>query len=819
MFGNYFKIGLRILIRQRSYTLLNIAGLAIGIAVFVFIYLYIQSEISYDRNWSDDERIYRVTNEYSLEGKPEKIALTPFQLAESLQNEIPGVETATKLFFTDPSDVNDMSSVRYQEEVYEVADITLGDANVFKIFDYEFLEGNPDSALVKPNSIVISSEIAKMIFGQEKALGKTLSSLIRDYKVTGVFNHSGKPTHLNFDAVVSVNSLPANDLKSLKKDWFWLNCYTYIKIADTVEIASLSETINNYTKAKVDNYVDSTKAQVRGYYQFNLEAISDVHFNTKLEYDSPTNTEQSNLYIFGMIALFILLTASINYVNLAMARSLKRAKETGVRKVLGAYRKQLIMQHISESFIVTFIAFVFALSLVEFLMPQFNALVDKDLTLVGTLFSKDGILFGLLLIGMIVVLAFLSGSFPALILSSFRPVNILKGNNFFFSMKGKDRISTSGIRKILVTVQYFVSIGMIISTAIIYSQMKFLDDIDLGFDKKNILVINLPQDTLMHTRAADFITAIDKHPGIIEVSSAMNLPGYTEGKVLFRVGDTDSAALQSFSYFAVGNNYFNTLKIPLVEGSFFTTEKGSNDSIHQYIINEAAVEYLKLKNPIGSKLNASFFEDNNGEVVGVVKNFNYTSLHNKVEPLIFMLWPKRSRYLLAKIDENQQDAAFAHINKTWEEFNPGQFMHYTFLEDKIKSLYRVDQKMLSLFIYFSLFVIFISSLGLYGLSSLLIEQRTKEIGIRKVLGGSENQIIFLLSKDYLLLVLFAGLLVSPFVYFLMNQWLNTFAYIVQISGWYYFFGILSALVIAFLTVYVRSFNVVRNSPSAALKWE
>lgn len=819
MIGNYFKIGLRILIRQRSYTLLNIAGLAIGIAVFVFIYLYIQSEISYDRNWNDYENIYRVTNEYSLDGKIENIALTPFLLAQKLQNQIPGVEMATKLFFTDPSDVNDMSSIRYKDKVFEVADITLGDENVFKLFDYEFLEGDPDSALVKPNSIVISSEISTLIFGNENAVGKTLSSWIRDYTVTGVFDKKNIPTHLNFDAVVSVNSLPAHDLKLLNSDWFWLNCYTYIKVADTADIRQLSKTINQYTDAKLDHFVDSTKAQVRGYYQFNFEPVGDVHFNTRLAYDSPTNTERTNLYIFGIIALFILLTASINYVNLAMARSLKRAKETGVRKVLGAYRKQLIMQHISESFIVTFIAFVFALSVVEFLMPQFNGLVDKNLTLVGTLFSQEGIFFGLLLIGMILILGLLSGIFPALILSSFKPVNILKGNNFFFSIKGKDRISTSGIRKILVTVQYFVSIGMIISTAIIFSQMKFLDDIDLGFDKKNILVINLPQDTLMHARTADFVEAISNHPGIKEVSTAMNVPGYTEGKILFRVGDKETAALQSFSYFAVSENYFSTLNIPLVEGSFFTSDMGKSDSSHKYIINQAAVEYLNLSNPVGTKLNASFFEDDNGVVVGVVKNFNYSSLHNKVEPLIFMLWPKRSRYLLVKVDENRQQEAFAHISKTWDEINTGQYMHYSYLDDKIKSLYRIDHKMLSLFFYFSIFVIFISSLGLYGLSSLLIEQRTKEIGVRKVLGGSENQIIFMLSKDYLKLVLLAGLLVSPLVYYLMNHWLGNFAYAVTINGWYFFFGILAALLVAFITVYVRSFNVVQSSPSAALKYE
>jgi putative ABC transport system permease protein len=817
MFSNYFKIGLRILTRQKSYTVLNIVGLAVGIAVFVFIYLFIQSEVIYDRNWDDYDNIYRVTNEYSLKGKSESIALTPFLLAQKLQSEIEGVEIATKLFFTDPSDVNDISSLKYKDEVFEVPDITLGDENTFKIFTYQFREGNPDSALILPNSIVISSEVAQTIFGTEKAFGKILSTWIRDYNVTGVFDKNDELTHLNFDAIVSVSSLPTGDLRMLNKDWFWLNCYTYIKVAVTVDINQLTERINVFTNSKIDQYIDSTKAEVRGYYKFNIEPISDVHFNTRLDYDSPTNTERSNLYIFGIIALFILLTASINYVNLALARSLKRAKETGVRKVLGAYRKQLIMQHISESFIVTTISFVLALSLVEFLMPQFNVLVDKNLTLVGTLFSKDGILFGLLLIGMILVLALLSGSFPALILSSFKPVNILKGNNFFFSMKNK--ISTTGIRKLLVTMQYFVSIGMIISTAIIYTQMKFLDNLDLGFDKKNIAVINLPQDTLMHLRTDDMVKEISEQPGIEEVCMAMNVPGYTEGKILFKVGESDTTSLQSFSYFGVSENYFNTLKIPLVEGSFFTSEMKNDDSTHWYIINEAAAEYLKMENPVGAKLNAAIFDDNKGEIAGVVKNFHHTSLHKKVEPLIFMLWPKKGRYLLVRYEENKQEEAMAQINKIWKEFNPGHFMHYTFLEDKIKSLYRVDQKMLSLFFYFSMFVIFISSLGLYGLSSLLIEQRTKEIGIRKVLGGSEQQIILLLAKDYLVLVLFAGLLVSPAVFYLMNKWLETFAYNVTISGWYYVLSILLALVIAFCTVYIRSFNVVRRSPAAALKYE
>lgn len=818
MITKYLKIGFRILVRQRSYTILNIGGLAIGIAVFVFIYLYIQNEISYDRHWKDYDRIYRVTNRYSLEGQPDAMALTPFLLAQKLKEEVAGIELTTKVFFTDPSDVNDISSVRYNDELFEIPDITLGDANTFMIFDYEFLDGDPASALVNPNCIVISNEIAKSIFGTEKAVGKTLSTWVRNYTVTGVFYSKGRPSHLSFDAAVSVSSLPEKELKMLNKDWFWLNCYTYIKVADTVDIKSLLARINSFTDENINKFVDSTKVEVRGYYQFELEPVTAVHFNTGLQYDSPTNTDRTNLFIFGIIALFILLTASINYVNLALARSLKRAKETGVRKVLGANRNQLIMQHISESFIVTLIAFVFALSFVEFLMPQFNALVDKNLTLVGTLFSGDGFLFGLILVGMIIVLAILSGSFPALILSSFKPVHVLKGNNFFFSINGKNRISTSGIRKMLVTVQYVVSIGMIISTAIIYSQLKFLENQDLGFDKENVIIINLPQDTVSEDRVSELVGSIKNHPGILQICTSMNVPGYTEGKVLFRIGKSDTSALQSFNYYAVSEKFFTTLKIPLIDGSYFSIEK-KDDSTRQYIINEAAAEYLKLENPVGTKMNATFFDDNNGEVIGVVKNFNFTSLRNKVEPLIFMQWTERSRYLIARIDENQADAVFTHIKDSWNVYNPNQYMHYTFLEEKIKSLYRVDQKMLSLFIYFSLFVILISSLGLYGLSSLLIEQRTKEIGIRKVLGGSESQILFMLAKDYLVLVFFAGLLISPVVYFLMNRWLGTFAYSVEISGWFFVAGIMVALIIAFLTVYIRSFNVLKNNPSSSLKYE
>ena len=818
MIANYFKIGFRILNRQRSYTVLNIAGLAIGIAVFVFIYLYVQSELRYDRLWTGNDNIYRIWNEYALDRKVEKIAVTPFRIAGDLQNKFPGVEATTKLFFTDPSDVNDMASLTYNGEVFEIPDITSSDEGLFKIFDFEFIEGDPNVCLSEPNTMVISTDVAQQIFGNEPALGKKLNTIVREYTITGVIDKTSSPSHLHFDAVVSQSSLGAERIKEMSESWFRMNVLTYVKLSDTVDAIDLETRFNDYVSDEMTAFIDSAGVKIDGYTFYHFEHVSEVHFNTALEYDSPTNVDFKYLIIFSIIAGFILLTASINYINLAMARSLKRAKEIGIRKVLGAQRKQLTMQHVSEAFIVTSIAFILALSLVEFLMPQFNELVNKDLTLAGTLFTEQGILFGFILIVMIIILALVSGIFPAFILSSFNPVNVLKGNNFFFSVRGKQRLSAGVVRKILVTIQYIVSVGMIIATAIIYTQMNFLKDHDLGFDEDNIVVINNPDDTTFKHRAEEFRLAMADHVGVEGVSATLNVPGYTHGKMLYYVGDTSENGLQTIAYYAVDEEFFKVLDMPLAEGRFF--EPGmEEDTTRKYLINEAAVTFLELDNPVGTKLDASIFGEANGEIIGVVKNFHFFSLHSDVEPLVFMYWPGKSRYLLVEVDPQHFDAVTAHINKTWNSFNEGHFMHYTSLKDKIDGLYADDKKMLSLFIYFSIFVIFISSLGLYGLSSFLIEQRIKEIGIRRVLGGSENQITLLLAKDYLRLVLIAGLITSPLVYYLMNSWLQTFAYHVDISGWYFLFGIVITMSFAFLTVLIRTYKAIRQSPSIALKYE
>lgn len=811
MFLNYLNIGFRILYRQRSYSLLNIIGLAMGIAVFVFIFLYVQSELRIDKHWKGNENIYRITTDYRVSESSEQIALTPFLLADQIQNNFPEVEYATKIFFSDPSDVNDMSSLIYKNEVFEVPDITLGDSNVFKVFDYYFVEGDKFLSLTKPNTMVISTQVAKMIFGDEKAIGKKLKTHIREYTVTGVFEKKCRPSHLNFDAIVSVSSLPNKDIELLNNDWFWMNCYTYVKLKQGTDYHDFEYTLNEFSIKKINVYVENEELSISGYTDFSLEKISDVHFNKSLNYDNPDNIDKIYLIVFAIIAGFILLTASINYINLATARSLKRAKEIGVLKVLGADNRQLTLQYISESLILTTLAFIIALTLVELLMPQFNQLVDKDLTLVGSLFSQGGIIFGSLLVLLIVVLSVISGIFPAFVLSYLKPVNVLKGNKMIVGKSGNQQYSAGSLRKFLVTIQYTVTIGMIISTIIIFQQMMFLKTHDLGFNPEDVMVINLPQDTTFRGRSGNFINEFAAVESIDMAALAGNAPGYTAGKRMFFI--RDSSNVMSLNYFVVGQNYFKLLEIPLVEGQFFPTVVDDDSAVY-YIINQAAADTLKIKEVLGHSLKSTYGK--NGEIIGVVRDFQYSSFYSNIEPLVLAFSAKHARYALLKIKSGKHDDAMAHINKVWDKYNRNQYLHFTYLDTKLNSLYKGDYKMLSLFTYFSIFVIFISSLGLYGLSSFLIEQRTKELGIRKVLGGTANNILFFLVKDYMKLVLLAGVIASPIVYYLMGKWLNMFAISIDISGWFFVIGILSALAIAFTTVFVRVYKVINERPSLAL---
>ena len=816
MWASFFRMGFRVLLRQKNYFLLNLAGLTIGIVAFVFIYLYVENALYYDRSWKNYHHIYRVNETYSTGGKAERMALTPYLLADRLKDNFPGILESTRLFFTDPSDKNDVSSVNYKGKLYDIPNLTIGDSRLFKIFNYNFTEGNPDSSLIKPNSLVLSTTIKQEIFGDKPALGKKLKTSIRQYTITGVFDNKNRPSHLDFDAVISTNSLDKEEQKQLNSNWFWINCYTYVEIADTVNLQAFTQRTNYYVDTAIRHYMQKQKIKINGYSRLNFQPIQKIHFSKGLLYDSHSNINVTYLYIFVIIALFILLMASINYVNFAIARSLKRAMEIGVRKVMGALRKQLMLQYISESLILTFTAFIISLSLVELMTPAFNTLVNRHITLVHSLFSGSGLVFGFLLFLFMLLLALFSGSFPAFVLSSLQPVEVLGGRGLLFRNKKRHSFTAARLRKFLVVVQYLVAIGVIISTLIIFAQIHYVKNRPLGFDKENVVVVNSPADTSFRGRVKAFVAALQTDSAIGQVATASSLPGYLTGKILVSTGDSTDGHMQTLDEFFVGYHYFDLLKIPLAEGKYFSSVK-ENDSVEHFILNQAAVDFLHLEHPLGSDLHTPFMKK--GKIIGVVKNFNFSSLHQPVEPLIFVLSPQFVQYVVLRINPAKRQEALAHLQTTWNKFNKGYTMYYTFLDKKLNTLYQSDQKMLSLFFYFSLFVILISALGLFGLSAFLIEQRSKEISIRKVLGGSEKRIVFMLVKEYVMLVLLAGVLISPVVYFFIEKWLNSFAYHIHLSIWYFVAGIVLVLLIAFFTVLLQALFMVRKRPVEALKYE
>ena len=815
MWKSFFQMAFRVLIRQKNYFLLNLAGLSIGIVAFVFIYLYVENALYYDRSWKNYPHIYRIDETYSTGGKAEKMALTPYLLADRLKKNFSGIIESTRLFFTDPSDKNDVSSVKYHNKIYDIPNLTIGDARVFKIFDYPFTEGNPDSCLVHPNSIVLSLAMKQKIFGNHPALGKKLRTSIRTYTVTGVFDNRQRPSHLEFDAIISITSLNKREQKQLNSNWFWMNCYTYAELADTVDVQKLTQRINYFADTAVTHFIEKQKIRITGYLRFHFQPVAKIHFSQNLLYDSHSNINITYLYIFVVVAFFILLMASINYVNFATARALKRIREIGIRKVIGAGRKQLMAQYITESILITFTAFILSLSVVELLMPAFNKLVDRQITLVDSLFSGSGLVFGLLLSLFMLVLALTSGVFPAVILTSLSPAKVLRGQGLVIQENKRHTFTATGLRKILVVIQYFVAIGIIIATLVMAAQIHYVKNRPPGFDKKNVLIVSRPADTSFRGRAKAFIQTLKKGPGIQEVATASSLPGYLTDKILVKT-DSVSGHLQTLNGFFVGPHYFDLLKIPFSEGKNFA-EAQTGDSVEPFIINEAAVRFLRLKHPVGSYLYTPYTKP--AVVIGVVKDFNFSSLHQKVEPLIFIFRPQYTQYIILRLRPGQKQQALTYLQTVWKKFNKGYTLYYTFLDKKLNSLYRSDQKMLSLFFYFSLFVILLSALGLSGLSSFLIEQRSKEISIRKVLGGSEKQIVLMLIKEYLMLVLIAGLLVSPVVWFFIHKWLNSFAYHISLHLCFFVIGIILVLFVALVTVLLQALLTVRKNPVEALKYE
>ena len=806
MLKNYFKIALRNLWRHKVYTFINLVGLSIGIASSILLYLYLQDELSFDTHHSKADRIYRMTTYFDLEGQNQEIRLSRASgmLALKLKKDFPEVQQTVNLF-----QGSGKKPITYKDKKMFANDMYYADSTYFELFDHQFIKGNPKTALKEPNSIVLTRTLAKKIFGSvDNAYGKTL--LLFDYqnnKVTAIIEDVPQNSHIRFPALVSMHTLKEDS----NKNWINIKYATYALLKEETDVANFRDKLQEIADKDIQEVIQSFG--FKGECKLNAQALTDIHFYSEEFEDDYANTSSIDyIYVFIAIAIFILVIASINYMNLATARSTNRAKEVGIRKVVGSYRIQLILQFLIESILLTSISFVLALLWVETFLPFFETITLKELSV--PYFTSPVIWF--IFIGMILLVGFLSGSYPAFFLSSFKPVVVLKG-------KFIRNPQTALLRKILVVFQFSISIVMIIGTWIVYQQLNFVQEKDLGFDKEHVLMIETFNQDIFH-KMSIIGNEMEKNPNILATSGAFFEPGDNDGndnamRIEMENGELTEVVVSNI---AVTYDYLDFLKIDLKEGRFFSKNTPS-DTLKSVIVNEAFVKKIGLKNPLNKRVVYDFEEDGTiageAKIIGVVNDFHLASLHNAIRPTVIFTSGEKAGTLYIRMTGQNISETMTYIQKIWEKFDTKYPFEAQFIEDNFMENYIADQNRGQVFLAFSGLTILIACLGLFGLSSFMIEQKTKEIGIRKVLGASIQNILLLVSKDFIRIVLIANLIAIPFAYWVMSDWLTNFAYNVGISPLIFVFAGSLVLLVALMTVSIHAIKATTINPIEILKDE
>jgi putative ABC transport system permease protein len=799
MFKNYLKIALRNIARNRISSIINVAGLAAGISACILIYLYIQREYSYDKHFADNDRIYRVTSFFNLSGQVDHFALSSFALGPALRDEFPQLEHVSQLMPVGKQ------TVWYNDKMYNESDVYFADSNFFKIFPYEFVKGNPATALQRPRTIVISEEMAARYFGNEDPIGKQLKFTLKSYEVTGIFHDNPlQPSHIKSQAFLALPSLDTSYAKRISSDWFYMTTFTYIKFRNASDRQGFNHKLQQFVDARIVPWIKQN--QLHDSIEYRLQPLRKIHFTSDLKYDQATVGNRSYIYIFGAVGIFLLLIASINYMNMATTRATRRSKEVGIRKVMGASRQQLIWQFIGESVLTALLSLVIALLIVEILLPYFNTLAETQFSFID-IFHSSAPLF---LVGAVLFVGIVGGSYPAFYLSSFRPADVIKAQQI-------PRGASANLRKALVVVQFSISTILIIATAIVYSQIHYMKNKDLGFNKKNLYEVNVFfLDSTLQKRFPTVENELQQNANIKGVTFAQNVPGERVGRLLFFTKNNGKQAENAFSTMFVDYNFLQMMNIPLVKGRYFSKQYGGDDTA-AFIINEATARFMGWKDPIGQEIQNGV--GYNGKVVGVVKDFNYTSLHSAIDPLVIMVGQKRAGSLLVRLSGNNMPATLDFIEKKWKTFDSRHPFEGNFIDEQFDKQYRKEEKMLAIFGYFAALTIIIACLGLFGLAAYMAEQKTKEIGIRKVNGASERDIVFLFVKEFMKLIGIALIIAWPLSYLLMNRWLQDFAYRISLSPVLFLVAGLIAAFIALATVSYQAISAAVRNPVQALRYE
>lgn len=813
MLKNYIKISLRNLSRHKIYTIINIAGLSIGMACALLLYLYIRDELSFDKYHEKADRIYRVSTFFGLDGqRPRYFSTSSEKLGPVLLRDYPEVDNMVRLFRGTAK-----KPLTYQDKKLYANSIHYADSTYFQVFSHKLIKGNPKTALVKPNSIVLNKTLAKKLFGRAgNAIGKVIK--LFDYQnniVTGVMEDLPGNSHLKFPALVSYSTIydPKNT-----HGWGSANFYTYILLKPNTDIDLFQKKIQKV----FDQYMATGFKPFNATAGFRVDPLTGIHLSTfPYEADNTIKGNKAYLLILGAIAVFILVIASINYMNLATARSTSRAKEVGIRKVVGSYRSQLIAQFLIESILLAFISLLLSISLAELSLPYFNQMADKNLTI--HYFGSSSVIGSLVFI--MILVGLFSGSYPAFFLSSFHPVRVLKG-------KYVSNRNATFLRKGLVIFQFSISIMMIIGTWIVYNQLQFIRNTDLGFTKDQVVVLRTFPDTTNIKRDLHIKEDLLQHPGIKNVAFTSNVPGRENNNSnAYPIEQANGQMkITIINSIMVDYAYLNMMGLKLKQGRYFSPQF-KTDTSKAVVVNEMMVKKLGWKKALGKKLylrNDSLGKVEKGyeaKVIGVIKDFHTTSLHKPIEPLLLKLMPPKKQgklgQILIRINKKNTQKTLKYIKKIWYKHDKKYAYQSYFLSQNFNAQYKADERQGEIFMAFSGLTIFIACLGLLGLASFTAEQRVKEIGVRKVLGASIPGILRLMSFDFLRLVLWASLFGSIAGAFMMHQWLQNFAYHLPIyTHWFVF--ILSALLalgIALLTVSVQVLKVSQVNPVEVLKDE
>jgi len=786
MLKHDMKIAWRNLLRNKSYSFLNIAGLAVGMACSIFILLWIQNEVSFDKFHTDHQHIYRLTCDG---GGGFKAAVSPAGMPKGLKNEIPEITAYTRI--SKPAEVLIETENRQYGKQYGF----FADENFLSFFDFPLLEGNPQDILSDPNGILISASTARRYFGHETALGKVIRKENQDdFIVKGVLKDAPSNSHLQYDFILPMSFLAQTNRDLIRDSWGNFNFYSYLKTHAALEPGAVLAALN----PKVNQlYTDKfPKSKIK----FTLQPLTDIHLHSNLQIDVTGHGNAQYVNIFFIVTIFILGIACINFMNLATAQSSKRAKEVGIRKVVGIKRLQLIKLFLLESVLVSFLSVILALLVVYLLLPSFNALIGKQLS-----FSLLNYRFILILVGIALSTGLVSGSYPSIFLSSFKPLMVLKGN---FNKNGK------GFRNALVVVQFFISIVLVVGVAVVYSQMDYIKNRNLGFDKANLLY--LPFNNVIGTQQNAFRDALESSPYTQNYTILSELPAnIVSGTVDIDWEGQDPEMRVVVPDIAIDEKFLSLFQVELIAGRGFSADLLSDSS--KYVINHRLANIMNLspQDCIGKKLN---FHNREGTIIGVVKDFNFKPLQYGIEPLV-LVRQNRGGYFVIKTQPGQNEASIEQLETTFETFNPGQLMEFGFVDQELHQQYEGERQMGKIFNIFGVLAIFISCLGLYGLAAFVAEQHTKELGIRKVLGASGWSLASLLSSGFIKLIFIAIVIALPTAFYFMNEWLTSFAYHVEISWWIMVAASMMTLFIAIVTISFQVIKATHVNPIESLRTE